>query len=125
LLLETFLQLLHSPGHWEFEFFGLVMVDGLAGAIVWPFIKRHIHKDRDKEHAHEKVLEARIAALEEERHAHLGYDVVPVAGKALTARREDNVHTHGVAADGVPWRILDVSGGRPPRRGSGWGTYHD
>jgi hypothetical protein len=42
---ETFWTLLTDLPHWEFEIFLMVIFDGLVGAILWPLIKRHIHRD--------------------------------------------------------------------------------
>ncbi len=42
---ESFWVLLKDPAHWEFELFLMVVFDGLIGAIAWPLIKRHIHRD--------------------------------------------------------------------------------
>jgi hypothetical protein len=47
---ETFWTLLHDKAHWEFEIFLMLLFDGIIGALLWPFIKRHWnhHIDRDK-----------------------------------------------------------------------------
>ena len=50
---ETFWTLLHDKAHWEFEIFLMVLFDGLVGALIWPFLKKHWyhHLERDKEEA--------------------------------------------------------------------------
>ncbi len=47
---ETFWTLLHDAAHWEFEIFLMLVFDGLVGAMLWPFIKKHWdhHVARDK-----------------------------------------------------------------------------
>ncbi len=47
---ETFWFLLHDKAHWEFEMFLMVVFDGLVGAMLWPFVKKHWdhHIARDK-----------------------------------------------------------------------------
>ena len=47
---ETFWSLLHDVAHWEFEIFLMLLFDGFIGALLWPFIKKHIthHLERDK-----------------------------------------------------------------------------
>lgn len=42
---ETFFTLLHDAAHWEFELFLILVFDVLIGALVWPRIRRHIHRD--------------------------------------------------------------------------------
>ena len=42
---ETFWTLLKDPAHWEFEGFLMLLFDVLLGMILWPFVKRHIHRD--------------------------------------------------------------------------------
>lgn len=75
MMLETFPTLLRDPAHWEFELFLILIFDVLIGALAWPFIKRHIHKDVDdvsagiaqvEAHEHEQIdeLKQRIAVLE-------------------------------------------------------------
>ena len=46
---ETFWTLLRDRAHWEFELFLMVLFDGVVGALLWPFIKRHWdhHLSRD------------------------------------------------------------------------------
>jgi hypothetical protein len=48
---ETFWTLLHDPAHWEFEIFLMVIFDGVIGAALLPWIKKHWnhHIARDKE----------------------------------------------------------------------------
>lgn len=47
---ETFWFLLHNAAHWEFEIFLMVLFDGLIGALIWPFVRKHWqhHVYRDK-----------------------------------------------------------------------------
>jgi hypothetical protein len=46
---ETFWSLLHDRAHWEFEalvgFLEMVVFDVVIGALAWPVIKKHIHRD--------------------------------------------------------------------------------
>ena len=54
---ETFWTLLHNGPHWEFELFvgflEMVVMDGLIGLLLWPFLKKHwahhIARDRREE----------------------------------------------------------------------------
>jgi hypothetical protein len=52
---ETFWELLRDPAHWMFELFLMVVFDVIIGAILWPLIKRHIHRDirEAKDHYHD------------------------------------------------------------------------
>jgi len=52
---ESFWILFRDPGHWMFELFLMALFDGLIGAILWPLIKRHIHRDirEAKDHYHD------------------------------------------------------------------------
>jgi hypothetical protein len=47
---ETFWTLLHDAAHWEFELFLMLVFDGVLGALLWPFIKKHWghHVERDR-----------------------------------------------------------------------------
>jgi deoxyhypusine synthase len=38
---ETFQSLLGNAAHWEFEIFLMLLFDGIIGAILWPFVKKH------------------------------------------------------------------------------------
>lgn len=46
---EGFFDLLRDPNHLLFEFVtGMtqtIVFDGLLLAVIWPFVKRHIHRD--------------------------------------------------------------------------------
>jgi len=42
---ETYLDLLTDLPHWLMELTVMAIFDGLIGAIVWPRVKRHIHRD--------------------------------------------------------------------------------
>jgi hypothetical protein len=46
---ETFWDLLRDPAHWQFEllvgFIEMLVFDVIIGALAWPVIKRHIHRD--------------------------------------------------------------------------------
>lgn len=68
ILLETFWVLLRDPAHWEFELFLILLFDGVIGALVWPFVRRHIHRDvrAAEQHDHEliRLLAERVGALE-------------------------------------------------------------
>lgn len=72
-MLETFGTLLRDPAHWYFELFLILIFDVIIGAVAWPFIKRHIHKDVDtaEQHEHEQIgaLKQRIAVLEGDEQA--------------------------------------------------------
>lgn len=55
MLLETFSELFHDPAHWYFEFLvggiEFVVGDFVLGVLLWPRIRRHIHRDiRHPEH---------------------------------------------------------------------------
>ncbi len=47
---ETFWTLLRDPSHWEFEIFLMILFDGLIGALLFPWIRRHWqhHVSRDQ-----------------------------------------------------------------------------
>lgn len=47
---ETFMSLLRDRAHWEFELFLMALFDGLIGAILWPFARKHWrhHLERDR-----------------------------------------------------------------------------
>jgi hypothetical protein len=47
---ETFWTLCKSTGHWEFEIFLMILFDGLIGALLFPWIRRHWqhHVKRDQ-----------------------------------------------------------------------------
>jgi len=53
---ETFWTLLRNGAHWEFELFLMLLFDGLIGALLWPFVKKHIehHLERDRKEEQEK-----------------------------------------------------------------------
>lgn len=65
---ESFIGLLQDAAHWEFEVFLILLFDVLLGAIMWPVVKRHIHRDvgQAEGHEHELIaaLTARVEALE-------------------------------------------------------------
>ena len=63
MILETFGTLLRDPAHWYFELFLIFIFDIVVGAIVWPFIKAHIHRDTETEHDHIGELEDIVGAL--------------------------------------------------------------
>lgn len=67
MLAESFWTLLRDPAHWQFELFLMLVFDVVLGALVWPVIKRHIHRDVDdaEEHEHDQIdlLYEEIAAL--------------------------------------------------------------
>jgi hypothetical protein len=61
---ETFMSLLRDRAHWEFELFLMALFDGLIGALLWPFVRKHwrhhVWRDvRDFDHA---ALNAAVAA---------------------------------------------------------------
>lgn len=47
---ETFWTLLRNAGHWEFEIFVNLVIDGLICGVVWPWASKHArhHFERDK-----------------------------------------------------------------------------
>ena len=52
---ETFWTLLRDAAHWEFEIFLMVVFDGVVGALLWPFLRKHW-----KHHvAHDKAFKNR------------------------------------------------------------------
>lgn len=63
---ETFWDLMKSPGHWYFEIFLNLLVDGLLIWFLWgKIIKPHIH--RDVEHiGHDHDLHEEHGASESE-----------------------------------------------------------
>ncbi len=46
---ESFWTLFKSASHWEFELFLMLLFDVVIGAVLWPFIRRHLKQH--KEHA--------------------------------------------------------------------------
>jgi hypothetical protein len=52
---ETLMSLFKSVAHWEFELLLMVLFDGLIGAVMWPFVKKHLqhHLARDKREGHQ------------------------------------------------------------------------
>ncbi len=49
--MESFLDLLKDPAHWEFEIFLILIFDVLLGAIIWPFARgglRHHKSDHER-----------------------------------------------------------------------------
>jgi len=61
ILAESFWALLRDPAHWYFELFLMLLFDVLIGALVWPAIRRHIHRDVGKAEKHEHSLIAELA----------------------------------------------------------------
>ena len=49
---ETFWTLLRDPAHWGFEIFLMIVFDGIVGALLWPFVRKHWrhHVSHDKLH---------------------------------------------------------------------------
>lgn len=47
---ETFWILLRDPAHWLFELFLMALFDGVIGALLLPYVRKHWvhHIDRDK-----------------------------------------------------------------------------
>jgi hypothetical protein len=56
LLLETYLSLLKDTNHWAFELTLMLLFDVLIGALVWPYITRHIHRDVASAETHDHEL---------------------------------------------------------------------
>lgn len=46
--MSEYLELLRDPAHWAFELTLVALIDGIIGVLVWPRIKRHIHRDVDR-----------------------------------------------------------------------------
>ena len=48
---ESFWTLLRSAAHWEFEFFLMIVFDGLILGALWPFLRKHYlhHIARDQQ----------------------------------------------------------------------------
>ncbi len=69
---DSFNQLVRNGPHWELELFigsiQMLVFDIIVGALVWPRIKHRINRSIQSEHAHEKLLEARVTALEARFH---------------------------------------------------------
>ncbi len=62
--MESFLDLLKDPAHWEFELFLIFLFDVVVGLIVWPFIRKGlIHHKSDHERLEE--LEKELKNLKE------------------------------------------------------------
>jgi hypothetical protein len=47
---ETFWTLLHDAAHWEFEFFLIILIDGIALGFAWPWLKKHWKEHSDAHH---------------------------------------------------------------------------
>jgi hypothetical protein len=47
---ETFWTLCKSAGHWDFEIFLMILFDGIIGALLFPWIRKHWqhHVNRDQ-----------------------------------------------------------------------------
>lgn len=60
--METFLELVKDPAHWEFEILLIVIFDVLIGLIIWPFIRKAlVHHKSDHERLED--LEREVEAL--------------------------------------------------------------
>lgn len=57
---ETFFELLKSPGHWLFELFLMALFDGLVGALLWPFLRKHWREHKDAHHPKEAAPNSEI-----------------------------------------------------------------
>lgn len=73
ILAESFWTLLRDPAHWYFELVLILLFDVVIGALAWPAIRRHIHRDvgAAEEHGHILIadLEHRLAVLEGDEEA--------------------------------------------------------
>jgi len=73
ILAESFWTLLRDPAHWYFELVLILLFDVLIGALAWPAIRRHIHRDvgAAEKHEHRLIadLEHRLAVLEGDEEA--------------------------------------------------------
>ncbi len=48
--METFLELVRDPAHWEFEILLIIIFDVIVGLIIWPFIQKAlVHHKSDHE----------------------------------------------------------------------------
>ena len=45
---ETFWSLLHNKAHIELELFLMIVFDGIVGALLWPWLKKHLNHHFDK-----------------------------------------------------------------------------
>lgn len=68
---ESYGALMRNGNHWEWELTlslsEIILIDGIIGFLIWPAIRRHIHRDVDaaEEHEHEQqdLLHNEIAEL--------------------------------------------------------------
>lgn len=91
LTLDTLWTLLLDPNHWVFELLVEAVSGGLVGAIVWPWVRRHIHRDvkTAEEHDHEliRLLTERVQALESSTGVP-GQTLTAVAARRLAAAKD-------------------------------------
>ncbi len=110
MFLETFVELLLDPNHWGFEIVVMLLFDVLIGALAWPAIKRHIHKDVDvaEEHEHDLIarLEQRLAVLEGDEEA--------ILKEVREGRRSINWAREKLGSEMVP-ALSRASLGLPPK----------
>ena len=97
MLLEAFTTLLLDPNHWAFELLLEALSGGLVGAIVWPWIRRHIHRDvkRAEDHDHELicVLAEKVQAMEDSRTG-VPRQTLTAADRGAAVVHTDDVHRH-------------------------------
>jgi membrane protein implicated in regulation of membrane protease activity len=63
-MMETFIDLLKDPAHWEFEIFLIIIFDVIVGLVVWPFVQKALtHHKSDHERLED--LEKEVKSLKE------------------------------------------------------------
>lgn len=58
---ETFWTLAGDLAHWEFELFLMVLVDGIALGVAWPFARKHWRHHVAHDSAHPETDERKAA----------------------------------------------------------------
>lgn len=79
-LLEGYLELLQSGPHWMFEITLILIFDVLIGLVLWPLIKKAVHRhDREVHHTDDPALGEYLLEAEwlisnaEPRSGHVGH----------------------------------------------------
>ena len=58
--MQTFLDLLRDPAHWEFELFLIFVFDVIVGLIIWPYVQKAlVHHKSDHERLEDLEREVR------------------------------------------------------------------
>lgn len=50
---QEYVSLLQSPGHWLFEITLIIIFDIIIGALLWPLIKKAVHRHDQKFHSND------------------------------------------------------------------------